>query len=103
MNRTEKARYHFEKALEINPAFDKAKQNLSTVLYLKGLEFFGDGMTAEMLTIWRKALKVYPKNDFLRLNVNVEFTKAVFEAKCENCEKFSATEFKYCPFCGLEK
>ncbi|MGM0607598.1 MAG: tetratricopeptide repeat protein [Candidatus Muiribacteriota bacterium] len=102
-NKFEKARFHIEKALEINPSYEKAKEKLSLILYLKGLDYFKDGMDKEMLSLWKKALKIYPKSDLLKLSVNIEFTKVNMEARCPNCEVHSNAEFKFCPHCGFEK
>ncbi|PLX19378.1 MAG: hypothetical protein C0601_02075 [Candidatus Muiribacterium halophilum] len=103
LNRLHKARLCFEKALDINPSYWRAKRNLSYILYLKGLEFFADGMKNEMLKLWRKAISIYPKTDLLKLAVNLEFTNATMKCKCTNCENFIENDFKYCPHCGLKR
>ncbi|MFW5782022.1 MAG: tetratricopeptide repeat protein [Candidatus Muiribacteriaceae bacterium] len=102
LGRIEKSRFHLERALELNPSYEKAKRNLAHVLYLRGLEFARDGMEQEMLSIWRKALALYPKTEFLRMTVNLEFTDSQLQTRCSNCETFHDVKANYCPSCGLE-
>jgi|GEM_PF-3747376 len=103
LERLHKARMCFEKALELNPSYWKAKRNLAYILYLKGLEFYSDGMTNEMLKLWRKAISIYPRTKLLKLAVNLEFTEARLKIRCTNCENYIEKEFKYCPYCGLKR
>ncbi|MCK9224265.1 MAG: tetratricopeptide repeat protein [Candidatus Muirbacterium halophilum] len=99
----EQARFNLEKALELNPAYEKAKKNLAEILYLRGIFFFRDGMKEEGLSIWKKALSIYPRTEFIRIVVNMDFTKNYFEVKCSNCNEFIKADYNYCPNCGMQR
>jgi protein O-mannosyl-transferase len=59
--RPEEAIVHFEKALEINPGFTEAHQNLGDLLY------YERGKPTEALVHWREVLRAAP-NHLLVLN-----------------------------------
>lgn len=106
----EKAIFHFEKALEPNPNFEKTNLQMAKILNNLGLNLFKKGATEEALEIFKKALQFDPKHTAVYDNLgdyylhNRAFQKALLhyqKAIDYNLNIFEGHNFNLLP--GKEK